>query len=53
MRDWLDRARSDLAEAGVVLAEKQRRWDRASWPHATAGYFKFKTKIPSLMGKLL
>ncbi|MEO1503339.1 MAG: FAD-binding domain-containing protein [Pseudomonadota bacterium] len=53
VRDWLDRARSDLAEAGVVLAEKQRRWDRASWPHATAGYFKFKTKIPSLMGKLL
>ncbi|WP_425093223.1 FAD-binding domain-containing protein [Tropicimonas sp. S265A] len=27
-----------------------REWDLQAWPHATAGFFKFKDKIPQLLG---
>ena len=40
LRDWLDQAAPALAEAGIALTEWQRDWDRAIWPHATAGFFK-------------
>ena len=32
---------------GITLTEVQRDWDRRVWPHATAGFFKVKTKIPA------
>ena len=29
-----------------------RTYDRSAWPHATAGFFKFKAKIPTLLEEL-
>lgn len=29
-----------------------RRFDQSAWPHATAGFFKFKAKIPKLLGEI-
>jgi len=29
-----------------------REFDRRAWPHATAGFFKFKKKIPDLLGAM-
>ena len=29
-----------------------RVFDRRAWPHATAGFFKFKEKIPQLVGAM-
>jgi deoxyribodipyrimidine photo-lyase len=41
-----------LASDGIRLVRLQRRFDSAAWPHATAGFFKFKEKIPMLVGGL-
>jgi deoxyribodipyrimidine photo-lyase len=49
LRDWLDEAAPALAEAGIALTEWQRDWDRAIWPHATAGFFKVKKQIPRII----
>jgi len=49
LRDWLDAAAPALAAEGVVLAEWRRPWDEAVWPHATAGFFKVKQRIPQLL----
>jgi hypothetical protein len=53
VRDRLDAARPHLAAAGVRLAEVRRPWDAAVWPHATAGFFKVKEKIPRLLPTLV
>ncbi|WP_439570207.1 FAD-binding domain-containing protein [Roseovarius mucosus] len=47
--DWLDTARPHLSAQGIALAEWQRAWDRAIWPHATAGFFKVKHAIPRIL----
>ncbi|MBS4009951.1 MAG: deoxyribodipyrimidine photolyase [Roseovarius sp.] len=47
--DWLDTARPHLSAQGIALAEWQRAWDRAIWPHATAGFFKVKQAIPRIL----
>lgn len=49
LRDWLDEAAPALAQAGIVLCEWQREWDRLVWPHATAGFFKVKAQIPAIL----
>lgn len=51
-RDWLEAARGPLAAAGVRLVQPRRAWDDALWPHATAGYFKVKARIPALLARL-
>lgn len=38
-----------LNDDGIVLVQVMRDWDRAAWPHATAGFFKFKAQIPNLI----
>lgn len=53
LRDWLDEAAPALAARGITLCEWQRDWDRAIWPHATAGFFKVKQQIPRLLDVLL
>lgn len=53
LRDWLDAAAPVLAAHGLTLCEWQRDWDRAIWPHATAGFFKVRQKIPTLLEQLL
>ncbi|SHI05148.1 FAD-binding domain-containing protein [Marivita hallyeonensis] len=36
----------------VSLTRVLRDHDRRAWPHATAGFFKFKKKIPDLIGAM-
>ena len=48
----LARLRSDLAQRDIALVQIRRPYDSAAWPHATHGFFKFKEKIPSLLGQL-
>ncbi|WP_299733016.1 FAD-binding domain-containing protein [uncultured Tateyamaria sp.] len=39
--------------AGVPpLCQIRRDYDSAAWPHATHGFFRFKDKIPSLLGQM-
>ena len=47
--DWITEAKPDLDKAGIVLTEWRRDWDSAIWPYATAGFFKVKKQIPSLL----
>ena len=49
LRDWLDEAEPALTAQGIALAEWQRDWDTAIWPHATAGFFKVKKQIPRIL----
>ena len=49
LHDWLTDAAPHLAAQGVALAEWRREWDEALWPHATAGFFKVKQRIPQLL----
>jgi deoxyribodipyrimidine photo-lyase len=52
LRDWLDEAAQGLAAHGITLCEWRRDWDSAIWPHATAGFFKVKQKIPRILAEL-
>lgn len=45
----LDQLRHDMANNGVRLVRIVRPYDARAWPHATAGFFKFREKIPSLL----
>jgi deoxyribodipyrimidine photo-lyase len=49
LHDWLTEASAHLVEHGIVLAEWRRAWDEALWPHATAGFFKVKQRIPEIL----
>ncbi len=49
LRDWLNEAELALAAQGITLCEWQRPWDKAIWPHATAGFFKVKKQIPRIL----
>ena len=52
LHDWLTEAAPALAAQGIRLAEWTRPWDRAIWPHATAGFFKIAERIPRLIDDL-
>jgi len=49
LRDWLNEAETALDAQGIALCEMRRDWDAAIWPHATAGFFKVKKKIPQIL----
>ncbi len=49
LHDWLIEAASQLTARGIALAEWRRGWDETLWPHATAGFFKVKQRIPQLL----
>ncbi|MFZ8887524.1 MAG: FAD-binding domain-containing protein [Steroidobacteraceae bacterium] len=51
--DWLQEAKPLLNARGILLAEWRREWDAAIWPHATAGFFKVKQRIPDLLERML
>ncbi|MGA0846075.1 MAG: FAD-binding domain-containing protein [Luteolibacter sp.] len=46
-RDCLERLPVDLP-----LFRFTRSWDRALWPHATAGFFKLRKKLPQFFGSM-
>ena len=41
-----------LRDAGLPITSVIRPYDAAAWPHATAGFFKFKEKIAHLLERL-
>lgn len=49
LRDWFNLAEPFLAERDITLCEQRRAWDDAIWPHATAGFFKVRKKIPQIL----
>ena len=51
-RARLDRAVPKLQSAGVTLQRIMRPYDRLTWPHAKAGFFGLKKKIPSILQNL-
>jgi deoxyribodipyrimidine photo-lyase len=51
--DWITEATPYLAARGIILTEWQRDWDRAIWPHATAGFFKVKQQIPQILNQMV
>jgi deoxyribodipyrimidine photo-lyase len=38
-----------LADHGVRLVPIRRSWDSEAWPHATRGFFQFRSHIPALL----
>jgi len=49
LADWIGQARRALDARGIALTEWRRGWDALVWPHATAGFFKVKKKIPDIL----
>ncbi len=49
----LDLLAKRLAPAGIRLALHRRRWDRALWPGASAGYFRFRKQAGQRLRELL
>ncbi len=52
-RDRIDLLQPELEAAGLRVCRPRREWDSASWPHARAGFFRFRKAIPRLMDELL
>jgi deoxyribodipyrimidine photo-lyase len=42
----------ELTSAGIRLVRIRRDWDTQTWPHASAGFFKLKAQIPTLLARL-
>ncbi len=53
VRPELDTAEGALERRGIALHRAVRPFDAAAWPHATAGFFKFKAVIPELTAPLM
>lgn len=41
-----------LGKNGTALIRRIRPYDRAAWPHATHGFFRFRAKIPLLLDRI-
>ncbi len=52
VHDWLTEVQPYLTGRGLILAERQREWDAQIWPRSTAGFFKIKKAIPSILDSL-
>ena len=52
LRDWMVGAERGLEAQGIALVELRRDWDAATWPYATAGFFKVKKAIPRILRDL-
>ncbi len=50
--DDLARIETALRGKGITLARVRKDYDSQAWPHATHGFFRFKEKIPALLGAL-
>ena len=49
-RPTVMRALNDLEAEGLRLLQVRRDWDSRFWPHATAGFFAFRKRIPEGLG---
>lgn len=52
-RDLLESKKAYLEAHGIRLCELRRDWDTRIWPHASAGFFKIKQKIPDFLRQML
>ena len=52
LRTELDRWAEPLSAEGLPLLQIARRWDTLFWPHAKAGFFQLKDRIPAVLTKL-
>lgn len=52
VREWARDIETGLGVEGLGWGEIQRTWDSAIWPHATAGFFKVKKKIPEILREM-
>jgi len=52
-RDLLEAHLPVLRTHGIRLSEWRRDWDTLIWPHAGAGFFKVKQKIPDFLQQLI
>ncbi|MEW2918342.1 FAD-binding domain-containing protein [Ruegeria sp. ANG10] len=52
VRSRLDRAEPGLKEAGISVRRVVRTYDAVAWPHAKAGFFGLRKKIPSILSQL-
>ena len=52
VRPQIDTWAKACGSAGVPLIQIARQWDNLFWPHATAGFFKLKERIPVTLAKL-
>lgn len=43
---------ADAQARGISVVRTMRRYDAAAWPHATAGFFRFREAIPRLLDDL-
>ncbi len=48
----LGQASSGLEREGIRLVQIRRGFDHRAWPHATAGFFRFREQIPRLVAEL-
>jgi len=42
----------ELESEGIRLVQLRRDFDQRAWPHATAGFFRFREQIPRLVAEL-
>lgn len=49
VQDAMTAADADLGRQGIRMRQLRRRYDDLVWPHATAGFFKVKAKIPDIL----
>lgn len=50
--DDLARIETALRAKGITLVRVRKDYDSQAWPHATHGFFRFKEKIPTMLGAL-
>jgi deoxyribodipyrimidine photo-lyase len=50
--DALSEAKTSLAAEGISLSQIVRPFDALAWPHASAGFFRFREAIPRLLEAL-
>ncbi len=51
-RDMLQLLEKRLPAHGMRLVWHHRKFDRVTWPHASAGFFKLKKRIPTILEQL-
>ena len=42
----------ELGRDGIRLVQLRRDYDQRAWPHATAGFFRFREQIPRLVSEI-
>jgi deoxyribodipyrimidine photo-lyase len=53
LRDGLHEPLATLHSQGIDCQAVLRRWDHLAWPHATKGFFQFRTQIAQLLEQAL